>query len=301
MAEPKSEAQLRRLGKGALLGASFIWGSSFVVMKNTLDALPPLYLLAARFTLAAALLSLLFWKKWRLISRGYIKRGTAMGVFLFLAYTAQTYGLEGTTPSKNAFLTTVYCVIVPFLYWAVKRQKPQPRHIAAALLCMTGVGLVSLQGGFSVSAGDLLTLLGGVFYAAHIVTTKLCTREYDLSLLTVLQFIAVALFSLFSALLFDAAPQSVPAGAVGSLVYLAVMATAAALWLQSFGQKYTAPAQASLLLALEAVFGVACSMLFYGDRLTFRLALGFAVIFLSVLTSERGLPSLRREKKEVLP
>ena len=247
------------------------------------------------------LLSLLFWKKWRLISRGYIKRGAAMGLLLFLAYTTQTYGLAGTTPSKNAFLTSVYCVIVPFLFWAVDRQRPQARHVVSALLCMTGVGLVSLQGGFTVSSGDLLTLLGGVFYAAHIVTTKLCTREYDFSLLTALQFITVALLSAFSALLFDARPQAVPAGVVGSLIYLAVMATAVALWLQSFGQKYTAPAQASLLLALEAVFGVACSMLFYGDRLTPRLALGFLVIFLSVLTSELGLPSFRREKKEVLP
>ncbi|HPE16689.1 MAG TPA: DMT family transporter, partial [Oscillospiraceae bacterium] len=194
--------------------------------------------------------------------------------------------------------TAVYCVIVPFLYWAVDRKKPQARHIAAALLCLTGVGLVSLQGGFSIATGDLLTLLCGVFYAAHIVTTKLCTRAYDFSLLTALQFITVALLSLFSALLFDTAPQSVPAGTVGSLLYLAVMATAAALWLQSFGQKYTAPAQASLLLSLEAVFGVLCSMVFYGDRLTPRLALGFLVIFLSVLTSARGLPSFRHDKKE---
>jgi hypothetical protein len=76
-----------------------------------LDALPVQYLLAIRFTTGAVLLGLLCWKKWRIFTPDYLWRGAVIGGFLYLAYSVQTYGLALTTPSKNAFLTAVYCVL----------------------------------------------------------------------------------------------------------------------------------------------------------------------------------------------
>ena len=108
-------AIMKKLAKPMLFVAAFIWGSSFFVMKNTLDAVPTFYLLAIRFTAGAVLLGLACWNKWKALRRDYLWRGAVMGAFLFLAYSIQTFGLMGTTPSKNAFLTAVYCVIVPFL------------------------------------------------------------------------------------------------------------------------------------------------------------------------------------------
>ena len=101
-----SEAVMRRLAKPLLFLAAFIWGTSFFIMKNTLDAVPPFWLLVFRFTTGAVLLGLFCWKKWRTrFTRDYLWRGGLFGVFLFIAYTTQTFGLTGTTPSKNAFLT----------------------------------------------------------------------------------------------------------------------------------------------------------------------------------------------------
>lgn len=101
-----------------LILAPIIWGSSFVVMKHSLDSFTPFYLLAFRFTAAAIVLGLVFWKSWKVMDRQYFKAGAIIGTFLFLAYAFQTFGLDRTTSGKNAFLTAVYCVIVPFLYWA---------------------------------------------------------------------------------------------------------------------------------------------------------------------------------------
>ena len=98
-------------GRLALLGAAMIWGSSFFVMKNAVDDIPVFLLLAIRFTIGCALLSLVCVKKWRYCSRRLLWHGTVVGVLLFLAYTAQTYGLKDTTPGKNAFLTAVYCAV----------------------------------------------------------------------------------------------------------------------------------------------------------------------------------------------
>ena len=142
-----------------LFAAAFIWGSSFFIMKNALDAMPVQYLLAIRFTVGALLLALICGKKWRGVTADYLWRGAVIGGCLYLAYSIQTYGLALTTPSKNAFLTAVYCVLVPFLYWLLAGVRPDRYNILAALLSVTGVGLVSLSGDLTVNLGDALTLL----------------------------------------------------------------------------------------------------------------------------------------------
>ena len=139
-----SPKTMRLLAKPMLLAAALIWGTSFFIMKNTLDAVPVFFLFSFRFTAGAVLLGLIAWKRWRSFTPDYLWRGAVIGGFLFLAYSIQTFGLARTTSSKNAFLTAVYCVIVPFLTWAVMKVRPDRYNIAAALLCVTGVGLVSL-------------------------------------------------------------------------------------------------------------------------------------------------------------
>ena len=104
-------------GSILLFIAALIWGSSFIVMKSAVDFLTPAVLLFLRFSLAALLLSLLFFKKIKILNFQQIKGGLITGSCLFGAYYVQTWGLNYTTPGKNAFLTAVYCAIVPFLVW----------------------------------------------------------------------------------------------------------------------------------------------------------------------------------------
>ena len=139
-----NESVLKKLAKPMLILAPIIWGSSFVVMKHSLDSFTPFYLLAFRFTAAAIVLGLVFWKSWKVMDRQYFKAGAIIGTFLFLAYAFQTFGLDRTTSGKNAFLTAVYCVIVPFLYWLIARKRPDRYNILAAVVCIVGIGLVSL-------------------------------------------------------------------------------------------------------------------------------------------------------------
>ncbi|MEG1575957.1 MAG: EamA family transporter, partial [Clostridium sp.] len=84
----------------------------------------PMYLLAYRFTVAVIGLVIVFWKKIKTITRNEIKYGSILGVMLFISYYFQTYGLKYTTASKNAFITTLYVIIVPFLHWLFNKVKP---------------------------------------------------------------------------------------------------------------------------------------------------------------------------------
>ena len=296
-----SPRTMRRLAKPMLFSAALIWGTSFFIMKNALDAVPVFFLLAIRFTAGAVLLALVCFRRWRSFTPDYLWRGAVMGAFLCLAYSIQTFGLSLTTPSKNAFLTAVYCVIVPFLTWAVVKKRPDRYNIAAALLCVTGVGLVSLNGQMSVNAGDLLTLVCAFFYAGHIVAVEKVSPGKDIALLTVFQFAFAGLFAWIGGGL----TETFPARALTApqvflpLAYLCVMATTVALLFQNVGQVWSDPASAAVILSLESVFGVLFSVIFYGDPVTPRLLLGFALIFVAVVCSETKFAFLRRPSRPI--
>jgi drug/metabolite transporter (DMT)-like permease len=290
-----NESVMKKIAKPLIVLAAIIWGASFVIMKDTLDNLPPLFLLAFRFLIAAVLLAAIFYKRLKAMDRRYFLYGSVMGILLFFAYMTQTYGLAGTTPGKNAFLTASYCIIVPFLNWIVEKKRPDRYNISAALLCVAGIGLVSLTTSLTMTQGDALTLVCGFFYASHIIAVNAFSKKRDIFLLTVVQFITAGAVSLILAVLFDTMPGTLPRGAAIQLLYLSVAATAFALLFQNVGQKYTEPTAASVLLSLEAPFGVLYSVLFYAERPAARMIAGFVLIFLAVLCSETKLSFLKKK------
>lgn len=285
------------LGRLALMATTMIWGTSFVVQKNTLDSISTLYLLSIRFTVAAVFLLLLGMKNIKQINKEYIKGGVIMGVLLSAAYIVQTYGLVYTTPGKNAFLTASYCVITPFLFWIFKRQRPDKYNFIAAALCILGVGLISVDSNLSINKGDALTLMCGVFYAFHIMAIDRHAEGKNPALLTAVQFGTAAVITWTLALVFEPFPTEVPSSAMFSLGYLSIVCTGVCYLLQTFGQKNTPATQASILLTLEAVFGTLVSVVFYHEKMDMRLVTGFVIMFISVLISETKLSFLKRRSR----
>lgn len=283
------------LAKAALVIATIIWGGSFVVLKNALGTMPPFFVLGVRSIIATVILSIVFWKRFRKIDRKYLWKGMIMGTLLFVAFAFQTNGLIGTTPGKNAFLTSVYCVLVPFFYWIFTRIRPDRYNVLAALLCIIGIGFVSLRGesislgGPLIAQGDVLTLISGIFYALHIVAVAKFASGKDIILLTIIQFAVYAILAITMFLLFEKAPASIDFAGAMSLLYLGVFATAIALLLQNIGQKYTPASQAAVILSLEGGLGVGFSIVFYHEQMSARLFIGFVLIFASVLISETKL------------
>jgi len=283
------------MGRLALFLTTIIWGTSFVVLKSTLDEAPVLWVLAIRFIGAALLLALISFKKLREINRDTVKAGMLMGLMLFLAYIFQTYGLAGTTPGKNAFLTAVYCVIVPFLNWFVHKRRPDGYNITAAVCCLAGVGFVSLTGDLTIAMGDALTLVGGLCFALHILATDKGLEKHSTILLSFIQMATAGILGLISAIFFEPFPTQVSSGTLWSIAYLCVMCTALCFFLQTFGQKHTPPAAAAVIMTFESVFGAMISALLGQDQLTFRLVFGFLLIFVAVIISETKLSFLRKK------
>lgn len=165
--------------KAFLLVAAAIWGLGTVVIKSTVDEFPPAWLVGVRFTVAGIILGIVMLPRFRkALDLDHLKKGAILGAFLFLSYWANSTGLTDTTASNSAFLTSLYCVIIPFLGWALRGPRPTRFNIAAALVCVAGVGCVSFAGlsGFSLRFGDLITLLSAFFLSLHVLYTAKYAR-----------------------------------------------------------------------------------------------------------------------------
>lgn len=293
-----SEKKLNIISRIMLFAATLIWGSSFFILKNTLDEIPVFFLLAVRFSVSAVLLFIIFIKRFRAFNRRYLLTGAATGIALGLAYITQTVGLKYTTPGVNAFLTSTYCVLVPFFMWYAKKKAPDRYNFAAAFIVVIGIGLVCLgSGGVNFSfMGEGLTMICGIFFALQMVLIDHWGRELDVIVFTVVQFTAAFLVCLVC---FFAADEKIPthysASSVLSMAFLTILCTLVCFIFMNIGIKHTSAMYSSLVTSLEAVFGVLFSIAFYGERITLQIAIGFAVIFLGVVLNETKFSFIKKK------
>ena len=272
-----------------LIFVTIIWGFAFVVVKNSLDYVPPLYMMAFRFTIASVVLALLFLPKFKLLDKSTFFHGMILGIFLFAAYAFQTVGLQFTTAGKNAFLTTTYVMMVPFLNWFFHKSKPSWNCVLAAIIALIGIGLLSLQGDFSMNRGDVLTIICGFFFAVHIIFISRYTQTQDPVLLTILQLAFSALFSWIFAPFTDGRfplQETLRTDVIVSMLYLGLFSTLLCFLLQNVCQKYLRASTTSLLLSFESVFGVIFSIIFLKEILTAKMIVGCVLIFFALVLSE---------------
>lgn len=276
------------LADGVLLLTALIWGSAFAIVKNSLDVFAPAMLITLRYVIATPLAALAFRKRLRGLTREDVLRGAAVGVILGAAYIAQTIGLNYTTAGKNAFLTAVYVLIVPFMGMFLFGQKLRRANFIAAGLMVLGVGALSLDGeGGGLNIGDMLTLLCSVLFAAHIIAVERCQKKTNAYALIVLQFFFCAVTSLVYSLVFERGAQMVfNRSSVVGLLYLSVLSTTVGMSLQNIGQSMAPSSHASILLSLESVFGVIFSCIILGETVTGKMLAGFVMIFIAVVVSE---------------
>ncbi len=276
---------------GLLLTAA-IWGFAFVVVKDSLDYIGSVYMVAIRFTIAALGIGVLFCKRLKKLDKKHWIMGAVTGFFLFFAYVVQTIGCFYTTAGKNAFLTTIYVILIPLISWPLYKKRPGWYVWVAAIMSVTGIGLLALGnsdvGGINI--GDILTLVCGLFYALHILWTEKCNKEgCDTMLITFLQFLFAAIFGWISAPFIDG-PLPVQAlqssRVIVSMLYLGLFSSMLCFSLQNVGLKYVQSSLASLFLSFESVFGVLFSTLFLHEQLTWRMGIGCVLIFLAVVLAE---------------
>ena len=194
-----------------------------------------------------------------------------------------------TSPGESAFLCTTYCVMIPFMHWFVTKRRPKLLHVICVFLCLLGIGVLSLQGSFQMSRGDIMTVLSGVPCAINMVISSVVCRDNDKNplLLTTIELVVVMFCAWISVFLTGGMPTKLYSEATIGIVYLGVIATALCLFLQSYGLKHAEASIGGMIISLESVFGVIFSILIYHEQVTRRMWLGFAIIFAAIILSQK--------------
>jgi len=276
----------KHVGEIALTIVAIIWGSGFVASAVSLEHFTPYQILAIRFLVGVLLLILVFFKKLKMIKKSTIIKGSIIGFFLYLAFALQTVGLQYTTPSKNAFLTAVNVVIVPFIAFFIYKRKMDKFELFGSLLAITGVGVISLKLTAEVNLGDLLTLLCAVGFAFHIFYTAQFVKNEDPILLTIIQMATAAILGLIVVIFKGETSFSMNVEGVSNVLYLGVFSTTIAFLLQTFAQKYTTETNAAIILSTEALWGMVFSIILLSEVITIKMIMGAILILIAIIISE---------------
>jgi len=266
----------------ALLGVSFVWGATFYFVREALKDIAPFHFLFYRFLLASLFLLALSIKERPLWKRKTTTHGFMGGLLLFGGYAFQTIGLKITSASKAAFITGLSVIIVPFWEALLKRKIPPASVMSSTGLAATGLGLLSLEGSFTLSFGDWLVLLCAFCFAGHVVFIDRVTHLHSSLGLALAQLLTVGLLSV-PFLPLEVSPVIWSARVVEALLLTAILATAVAFIIQLKVQRFLSAAATAVILATEPVFGALIAYTLGGEILTPKQLLGCALIFTSMV------------------
>lgn len=276
----------RYKGEIILLLTSIMWGGGFIATEFSLGSMTPLQVMTIRFLIATIILCSVFFNQLKQISKSTLKKGTLAGFFLFVGFVFQTVGLKYTTVSNNAFLSAISVIFVPIIGIFLGR-KIDRYGIIGTILTVIGIAFLTINGSLtSINIGDVLTILGAMFYAIQILLVDMFAKEEDVTVFTIVQITMCFLFSLITMLIRGDLFFNITFNSGGGVIYLAVFSTAIGLFLQVLGQKSTTETRAAIIMSTESVFGTIFAIILLNQALTIKVIIGCIIIFIAIIISE---------------
>lgn len=279
-----------------LLLTAIIWGFAFVAQRSSMDHIGPFTFNAIRFLIGGlALVPLMLILDRRRAAaqapvvafgnRGLLIGGALAGSVIFAAATLQQMGITSTTAGKAGFITSLYVVLVPLLGLALGHRPPAAVW-AGAVLATVGLYFLTIEGGWRMAWGDALVLAGAFLWAGHVLLIGHLSPGTDPVKLAFLQFMACAALSALAAVLTETTSMDALRAALAPILYAGIMSVGVGYTLQVIAQGHARPADAAILLSLEAVFAVIGGLLLLGEQLSARALFGCALMLVGILISQ---------------
>lgn len=281
-----------KIAKSLLLFSALLWGFGYVAVEGALrSGWHPMALLAAR-GLIGGLVMLMFShrrKFWQ--NKKMVVEAVKAGIFLTLGFVGQTFGQSLSGPTNTAFITALYVVFVPLIGSFWYQQKVKMHVIVASLFAFAGVVLISVQGEFVMHIGDLMLILGAIFFAIHIVKLgQLSIFNDSLSITTIQLFTLSAISSTFMIV----NDTNFSLSGLYYVLYIGLISSGIAFFLQTYSQKSVESSVASILLTFEAIFGVLATAIVFNLWIPTRTWIGGIVLLGSVFFLE-AIPLLKKK------
>lgn len=296
--------------------AALIWGVAFVAQSVGMEYMGPATFNGTRFLIGAVVLLPVIWFRDRkekaantasdaadvyrqdaVLEKENRKQlligGCSCGAVLWAASLLQQMGIQYTTVGKAGFLTAMYIILVPILGIFLHKKIGAKVWVGAGI-AITGMYLLCMTGGLSVSMGDGLLLISALLFSVHIMVIDHFSPKADGVKLSCIQFFVSGSICMVIAFLTEAPKfAAIVSGAV-PVLYAGILSCGVAYTLQVVGQKHVEPTVASLILSLESVVSVLAGWVILGQKLSSRELLGCALVFTAVILVQ--LPERRNEK-----
>ncbi|WP_245994266.1 DMT family transporter [Nocardioides immobilis] len=279
----------------ALLTMTASWGSTFFLIKDLLDRVPTVDFLAVRFLVAGAAMLLVAPRAIARLSPETRRRALLLGGVYGVAQILQTSGLAHTPASVSGFITGLYVVATPIIAAWLLRTRINALTWAAVALATAGLGVLTLDG-FSIGYGEAITLVAAILYACHIVGLGAWSTPSDALGMSILQVLVIAAICLVAALTTGAPGVVLPERGSDwvSVVYMALVAGAAAMLAQTWAQAHLPPTRCAIIMSMEPVFAAFFAVLLGGESITGRMVVGGSMV-LAAMVAVEVLPRRRIE------
>ncbi len=284
----------------SLFLVALAWGGTFFIVQDAVSKTPVYIFLFWRFFLSALLMGIISYKKILKIDLKTLKAGSLLGVFMFVGFAFQTFGLTLTLSSTVAFLTGLNVIIVPFLLYIIFKKTASVYSIFGAVIASGGLYFLTSGGKLGFGAGETYALICAFAFALHIVFTDKFSKKHDVFLLVMIQLFVVAFFSFFFSLIFDKGimPTNIDTTFIEALVATVLFATVFAFVVQTAMQRYTTPAKTAIIFTLEPVSAGVFGYFFAGELLNFAQLGGAFLILFGMLSAELGTYFRNKRQQE---
>lgn len=288
-----------------LLLVAMIWGTSFIGQKVGMDDIGPFFFVAFRMLFAGISLIPVYLISEKTGNRALEKKGTPRtaeekkqmlrtgitggffcGIMMYCANTLQQVGIVTTTAGKAAFITALYIILVPIMGIFMKHKTGMNVWVGAVLAVIGLYLLCITPGEFHLASGDLIILIGSFFWGFHILVMDHFAPKANVALIVCIQSFTASAIGFVLAFIKEDFAWSDVAGALPSLLYVAIFCTAIAYSLQGLGQRHADPTVASIVMSLESVFAVISGFLLLHETFTGREILGCVIMFAAIIITQ---------------
>lgn len=269
-----------------LLGVTIIWGSTFPLMKISLSNVYPIAFLAIRLGIAIfPIIALVIIKKERVLRAKDVYIGMLLALALFAGHALQIYGLEITSATNSAFITSLYVVFVPLISFWMLNEKLRTENFISLLVAL--LGLYLLTGLEKINVGDILTALCAIAFSFQIVMVQKYSKENYISL-TFWQTLWSFIFTLITLALIKKT-GSIYVRDILILLYLGIFGSFLGFIIQMRYQREVKASRAAIIYALEPAFGAIFSFLILSETLSLLNYVGALLIFIAVWLDTKTL------------
>lgn len=284
-----------------LVLVTLCWGVSYLMMDICLEEMGVFNLNAFRFLLAFFVALVIAFPKVKNVNKTTLKYAFFVGLSLVFVYIGATFGVKYTSLSNSGFLCALTVVFTPLFAFIFKKEIPSKKITLVVLMCLVGIGLMTLNERMQMALGDILCLMCAFAYAVDLLITEtaVAKEEVDAFQLGVYQLGFTGIFMLILSFVFE--DPVLPSSQICwiSAVFLAVFCTGVAFIVQAVAQQYTSASHVGIIFTLEPVFAGIVAFIFAGEILLPRAYVGAALMLVGLLLMEidvKRLINMRRNQ-----